>query len=86
MGIVPGSTSSNRKRVRMTAAKVQEIRARRAAERQGLRLAKSRRRDPRALDYGTFTLTDLASGEPVAGPFADLDEVESYLNKPRDSR
>ena len=69
----------------MTAEKVQEIRARRAADRQGLRLTKSRRRDPRALDYGSYRLTD-TNGETVAGPFTDLDEVESYLSKPRDNR
>jgi hypothetical protein len=70
----------------MTAEKVFEIRLRRAAERQGLRLVKSRRRDPRALDYGTYTLADLGSGQTVAGPFGDLEGVESYLNKPRGSR
>lgn len=37
--------------------KALENRLRRVAERQGLTLTKSRRRDPRAIGYGTFTLT-----------------------------
>jgi len=70
----------------MTAEKVREIRARRAAERQGLTLSKSRRRDVRALDFGTFTLADSRTGEQVAGPLASIEEVETYLNTPRDQR
>lgn len=38
--------------------KVFENRCRRAAQRQGLYLAKSRRRDPRALDYGNYWLVE----------------------------
>lgn len=38
--------------------KVFENRLRAAAKRQGLRLEKSRRRDPRALDYGSYWLID----------------------------
>lgn len=41
--------------------KTYENRVRRAAERQGLRLEKSRRRDPRAVDYGTYRLVDPAT-------------------------
>lgn len=40
------------------AEKTREDRLRRVAERQGLRLVKSRRRDPRAIDYGTYALAD----------------------------
>lgn len=40
------------------AEKVYENRLRRMAERQGLALSKSRRRDPRALDYGQWSLID----------------------------
>ena len=43
--------------------KVLENRLRRAAERQGFRLEKSRRRDPRAIDYGTYALVE---GPPPA--------------------
>jgi hypothetical protein len=41
--------------------KVLENRLRAAAKRQGLRLEKSRRRDPRAYDYGTYMLLDAAT-------------------------
>lgn len=41
-----------------TEFKVLENRLRRTAERQGLRLEKSRRRDPRAVDYGRYWLLD----------------------------
>jgi hypothetical protein len=64
--------------------KVQENRLRRAAERQGLRLVKSRRRDPRAFDYGKYMLVDVQTNGVVFGVVAghigaDLDEVEAYL-------
>jgi hypothetical protein len=51
--------------------KVRENRLRRMAERQGLRLTKTRRRDPRALDYGEYRL----QGKRCA----NLDEVEALL-------
>jgi hypothetical protein len=57
----------------MTSEKVRENRLRRAAERQGLTLSKSRRRDPRAKDYGTYQLGDRA--------LADLDAVEEALSR-----
>jgi hypothetical protein len=64
--------------------KVRENRARRAADRQGLRLERSRRRDPRALGYGTYRLTDASTGAVVAagseGGFGlSLDQVEQHL-------
>ena len=43
----------------MTAEKVRENRLRRMAERQGLELRKSRRRDPRAKDYGRWYIVDV---------------------------
>ena len=46
------------------------------ASRQGLQLMKSRRRDPRALDYGTYWLVD-ASGVEVAS--GDVDAIEARL-------
>lgn len=58
--------------------KVAQNRLRRAAARQGWTLHKSRRRDPRALDFGALTLRD-ESGREV-GPFRDLLEVERWLN------
>jgi hypothetical protein len=41
-----------------TSEKVRENKLRRMAERQRLRLEKSRRRDPLAYDYGTYMLVD----------------------------
>ena len=38
-----------------------EARVRRAAQRQGLALCKSRTRDPRALDYGTYGLVQVTA-------------------------
>jgi hypothetical protein len=59
-----------------TQEKVRENRLRRMAARQGLQLVKSRRRDPRALDYGTYWLVD-ASGVEVAS--GDADTIEARL-------
>ena len=65
----------------MTAEKVHENRLRRAAERQGLRLVKSRRRDPRALDYGGYWLIDRSHLIVCGGDNgASLDEIEEVLN------
>jgi hypothetical protein len=44
------------------AAKVRENRLRRAADRQSLMLVKSRRRDPRAEDFGLYVLVDDSAG------------------------
>jgi hypothetical protein len=72
------------------AFKVRENKLRRMAKRQGLELIKSRRRDPRAIDYGGYMLAR-ENGEAVFGharsgpralhgaPIATLDEVEAYL-------
>jgi hypothetical protein len=59
--------------------------ARRAAERQGLVLKKSRRRDPRALDYDGHWLLDYSSKRVVVGGEwgTTLEEVEAYLNSGR---
>jgi hypothetical protein len=63
--------------------KVRENRLRRMAERQGLRLVKSRRRDPRAIGYGGYMLTNTdnvaVAGEIDSPRALDLDAVESYL-------
>ena len=64
--------------------KVRENRLRRMADRQGLRLEKSRRRDPRALDFGTYMLVNayrntIAAGDKRTGYGLSLDEVERYL-------
>jgi hypothetical protein len=65
--------------------KVRENRLRRMAERQGLVLHKSRRRDPLALDFGMFQLVDADTNALVVGEVAqrgygaNLDEIEHYL-------
>ena len=64
-----------------TLDKVRENRVRRMAERQGLILRKSRRRDPRAWDFGSYWLVDADRNALV---FPDvhggsLDDMERYL-------
>ena len=66
--------------------KIRENRLRRAAQRQGLALTKSRRRDPRAYDYGTYMLLDTSTNAVVAsgsqsGYGMNLDDIETALNK-----
>jgi hypothetical protein len=65
---------------------VRENRLRRMAKRQGLMVVKSRRRDPRAIDYGGYMILDARTNLVVAGgsPQAfslDLDEVEDHLTR-----
>ncbi len=63
-------------------SKVRENRLRRMAQRQGLRLIKSRRRDPKALDYGLFSLVRGSAGNRIAnGEGMTLDEVEQALRE-----
>jgi hypothetical protein len=66
--------------------KVLENRLRRAADRQGLRLAKSRTRDPRAIGYGTYMLVDQRTNGVVFADWVlprgfglDLHDVADYL-------
>lgn len=65
------------------AERTREQRLRRMADRQGLRLVKSRRRDPRARDYGDYHLVDVDANSIVAGEIGrihfSLDDVEAYL-------
>jgi hypothetical protein len=69
----------------MTAEKIKENRLRRAAGRQGLRLMKSRRRDSRATDFGTYMLVDAATSSVTAssgsqsGYGLTLDDIEREL-------
>lgn len=67
--------------------KVRENRLRMMADRQGLRLLKSRTRDPNALTFGGYQLVDLQNGGCVCGwgnagygYAASLDDVEEYLS------
>ena len=71
-------------RTKQQTDKTREITLRRAAERQGLILSKSRRRDPRAQDYGTYGIADattksLIAGNPATGYGLSLDGVEDFL-------
>jgi len=68
--------------------KVRENRLRRMADRQGLRLMKSRARDPRDLTYGGYQLVDVEHGgvsygwgNANRGYAADLDDIEHYLTE-----
>ncbi len=67
----------------MASEKVRENRLRRLAVRRGLLLMKTRRRDPRAYDFGGFKLVDF-NNNVVAGSkpmdfSLDLDGVEKFL-------
>ena len=64
--------------------RMRENRLRRRAQRQGLMLQKSRRRNPLALDYGGYWLVDVQHNLVVAGGQGsgyalDLDAVEMFL-------
>lgn len=61
--------------------KVRENRLRRMADRQGLRLVKSRRRDPRALEYGRFWLFDRRKRVAGGELGTSLEEIEAYLTR-----
>jgi len=63
------------------AEKVREARLRRMAQRQGLKLVRSRRRDPLAPDFGRYALVDGEGNRPVAGEMT-LDDVEAQLSSP----
>ncbi len=67
--------------VTQTQEKVRENRLRRAADRQRLRIVKSRRRDPRAVDYGKFwvykTDDELIFGGNTG---ATVSELEAFLD------
>ena len=66
--------------------KTRENRVRRLADRQGYRLVKCPRRDPRAIGYGGYMLCDHETGGATLGgtphPYsADLDEIEAWLTE-----
>jgi hypothetical protein len=66
------------------ADKVRQNRLRRAAARQGFKLVKSKRRDPRALDYSLWTIINTQNNTVEAGgnERLSIDEVERFLNRP----
>lgn len=68
--------------------KVRENKLRRMADRQGLRLSKSRTRDPNGMDFGLYALLDTETGGAVNPALANrwvhswsLDEVEAHLTR-----
>lgn len=64
------------------AERTREQRLRRMAERYGLGLQKSRRRDPRALDYNKWWVVDPYNGNLIraGGQWGmSLDDVEAWL-------
>jgi hypothetical protein len=63
-----------------TGEKARESRLRRMAARHGLAIRKSRVRDPRAVDYGTYTIID-ATLNAVVSESMDLDDVERFLTE-----
>ena len=79
---------------RNTSEKTREVRLRRMADRQGLRLVKSKRRDPHAIDFGKYMLVEAGTPTVVAGADREghqvngterlefsLDNVEAYLTR-----
>lgn len=64
--------------------RTQENRIRRAAERQGLALRKSRRRDPLARDYGEIYIVNERGTK--MGTFPSLDEAAAWLAYPERRR
>ncbi len=70
----------------MSSDKIVENRVRRVADRRGLKLVKSRSRDPKAIDYDLYALIDVQHGGAVNPAIAQrwlcswtLGEVEQYL-------
>jgi hypothetical protein len=62
-----------------TAGKVRENRLRRAAERRGLRLEKSRRRDPGAIGYGTYQLIDPDRDDEIIASMLTMEQAAHRL-------
>jgi hypothetical protein len=71
-----------------TAEKVRENRLRAAVQRQGFQLVKSRRRDPRARDYGAYMIvnptTSTIEGGDLSRGGMSLDDVENWLARDED--
>jgi len=61
-----------------TAENVRENRLRRAVARQGYRLVKVRRRDPRAIDYGKFLVIPPRGAEKG---LLTIEQVEAWLER-----
>jgi hypothetical protein len=66
-GIIPSIVRSIGSLGMPTEAKVQENRVRRALHRQGYSLVKCRARDPRAIGFGQYFITDRRTNSVIAG-------------------
>ena len=64
----------------LTEEKVRENRARRAVGRQGYRLIKIRRLDPRAFDYGMWRIVPEKVSGRGYGPYT-IEQVEAWLTR-----
>lgn len=60
--------------------KAYERALRRTAERQQMRLVRSARRDPKAPDYGTYTLVSRSGDGPTVLEHVSMQAIEDYLN------
>lgn len=70
----------------MAEEKIRENRLRRVADRQGLRVEKSKRRDPFAIGFNTFAVFrkatgDHLAGQPNEGAGLTLDQLEAFLTR-----
>ena len=69
----------------MTATKTEEARLRRMADRRGLILSKTRRRDPHAIDFELYALLDIQTGGaihqhgPISPYWLTLEDVREML-------
>jgi hypothetical protein len=80
----------------MATAKSREDVLRRVAERRGMRLEKSKRKDRLALDYGTYHLVDAftntlkysggSDGRPYGLTLADVEEILAPAPEQEDAR
>ena len=61
------------------AIKIREKAARRRLARQGYHLVKTRRRDPRALDYAKFSILPIGSRRSLVDGLT-LEDVEAWIN------
>ena len=59
--------------------KRREARLRRLADRAGVRIEKSRRRDTLATDFGMYSLIDVRANAVAIHGHVTLDDIEAYL-------
>ena len=68
----------------MPSHKSREVVLRRKAQRRGMMLSRSARRDRLAIGYGLYAILDAQTGQPLtAGHTLTLEEAEIFLDTPR---